>query len=611
MMKNPVLEVSGLRTHFFTPNGVIKAVDGISFSIERGEVLGLVGESGSGKSMAAFSLLNLIDPPGKIVEGSIKFEGRELVGLSNAQMREIRGRRIAMIFQDPVMTLNPVMTIADQMILAVKAHSGATRQAARIKSIAALERVGIPNAARRIDQYPHQFSGGMRQRVAIAVALLHDPALILADEPTTALDVSIQAQILAEIRQLVQDLGIALIWISHDLAVVASISDRVAVMYGGKIVETGDVHEVLASPAHAYTRALLNAMPSRHSPGSELPLMSQTTNSEKDAAHRSLNGLEPLISIDVPSNVLRGKPTTGQSDARTPLLRVENVSKVYAAQPLLLSRIAVRAGIMKPEPAFRAVDDVTLTIARGETLGLVGESGSGKTTLGRMISGILAPSEGRILLEGSPVRSSARAARKATLRVQTVFQDPFSSLDPRLRIGDLLAEGPVAHGLTSRASSRAYIQRWLQLVGLDAQYRDRYPHELSGGQRQRVAIARALAMQPDLLVCDEPVASLDVSIQGQIINLFRKLKIELGLSMLFISHDLSVVRHLADRVAVMRRGRIVEIGDASSIYDKPKHEYTQNLLNSTLSIEDILDRKFTNRRESDVSYNAKHPNIAR
>lgn len=582
-MTVPLLEIKDLRTHFHTSDGLVRAVDGVSFSLERGEILGLVGESGSGKSITAFSMLNLIDPPGKIVGGSIKLEGKELTTLSNAAMRDIRGRRIAMIFQDPMMTLNPVMTIADQMILAVRAHSDMSRHDARLKSIASLDRVGIRDAEKRIDQYPHQFSGGMRQRVAIAIALLHDPVLILADEPTTALDVSIQAQILAEIRQLVQDIGIAFIWITHDLAVVASIANRVAVMNSGKIVEMGDVRHVLSSPVHPYTRALLDAMPSRHPPGSELPLTSTRPQLENNDPTVSAHNQHVDHSDDILTRVHKQDPELLYK-ADAPILRIESVYKSYTQPEPFLAKVASRLGFAKPQRDFLAVDDVTLNILRGETLGLVGESGSGKSTLGRIAAGILAPSQGKILLDGEPVRELRVNGEKTTIRVQTIFQDPFSSLDPRLRIGNLLAEGPIVHGLTSRASSREYIRQWLHLVGLDPDYGNRFPHQFSGGQRQRIAIARALAMQPDLLICDEPVASLDVSIQSQIINLFRKLKHDLKLSMLFISHDLGVVRHLADRVAVMNAGKIVEAGTIEQVYDNPQHEYTRELLRSTLSL---------------------------
>jgi peptide/nickel transport system ATP-binding protein len=553
-----LLEVRDLSTHFFTRAGVVKAVDGVSFSLRRGEVMGLVGESGSGKSVTGFSIIGLIDPPGRVAGGSVKLEGRELTGLPQDELRALRGKTVSMVFQDPLMTLNPVLTIGEQIRLALEAHRKITATEARRRAIEGLAQVRIPDPEATVDFYPHQLSGGMRQRVAIAIALLHGPKLIICDEPTTALDVSIQAEILAEMKELVAELGTALIWISHDLATVASIAQHVAVMRLGKIVEEGPMLDVLTRPQHPYTRALLDALPSRAKPGTYL-----------------LRGEVPDAAPPPRLPAAKAEPA---GDEAAPYFVLDDVSKRFETRTGSLRALAEKLGLAKPAVSVLAVDSVSLTVPRGEALGLVGESGSGKSTLGRMAAGIYAPSAGTVRLSGQPVMSTGETPRKLTTRVQTIFQDPFASLDPRMRIGDSISEGPLAHGLVDRAQTDAYVRDWLSAVGLDPAVAGRYPHQFSGGQRQRVAIARALAMQPDLVICDEPVASLDVSIQAQILNLLMRLRSELGLTLIFISHDLSVVRHLCERVAVMYRGRIVEEGPAAEVYDRPRHDYTKRLL---------------------------------
>ena len=555
----PLLDVSNLKTWFPSGQGEVKAVDGISFSVAPGEVLGLVGESGSGKSITGFSIIGLIDEPGRIVEGSIKLEGRELVGLPAHELRAIRGKAISMVFQDPMMTLNQVLSIGTQIKLALEAHENISSSDARERAIKALAQVRISDPERKVDFFPHQFSGGMRQRVAIAIALLHRPKLIICDEPTTALDVSIQAEILAEMKELVADLGTALIWISHDLAVVSSIADRVAVMKSGKIVEIGPALGVLTKPQHDYTKALLEALPSRAKPGELLLRGSGIADAAPPPRKTATANLPPLGS---------------------PYLVIDNAVKRFEKPVGLLHGLAIQSGLSQPVAVVKAVDGVSITVNRGEVLGLVGESGSGKSTLGRMAAGITVPTAGAVSLNGQPVMSAGRSPSKITTRIQTIFQDPFASLNGRMRIGDIVAEGPLAHRLVSRAEAPDYVKRWLAAVGLDPTFANRFPHQFSGGQRQRIAIARALAMQPDVIVCDEPVASLDVSIQAQIINLLIRLRSELDLSLLFISHDLSVVRHLCDRVAIMYQGRIVEEGKTSAIYANPQHDYTKRLLDA-------------------------------
>ena len=560
-MTTPLLQVSDLKTYFHTARGVMKAVDGVSFNLAPGEVMGLVGESGSGKSITGFSIIGLIDQPGRIESGSsIKLEGREIVGLPADQLRAIRGKTISMVFQDPMMTLNPVLSIETQIRLALEAHEKVSAAEARKRAIAALAQVRIPDPEQKVDFYPHQFSGGMRQRVAIAIALLHKPKLVIADEPTTALDVSVQAEILAEMKELVKKIGTALIWVSHDLATVASIADHVAVMKSGRIVEAGPTLDVLLKPRHPYTRGLLDALPSRAEPGAMLA--------------RNSGDSEP----DPAPPPRREAAAKAPARADAPYFVIDGVSKQFRRNTGLMHAIGEKIGLARPVPFVNAVDKVSLMLSRGDALGLVGESGSGKSTLGRMAAGIYVPTAGTVRLQGEPVMSSGRSARKITTRIQTIFQDPFASLDPRMHIGDAISEGPLAHGLVTRAQAGEYVRQWLAAVGLDPAFAGRYPHQFSGGQRQRVAIARALAMQPDIGVCDEPVASLDVSIQAQIINLLIRLRQELNLTLIFISHDLSVVRHLCDRVAIMYRGRIVEAGETADIYNNPKDDYTRRLL---------------------------------
>ncbi|CAM5774192.1 dipeptide ABC transporter ATP-binding protein [Mesorhizobium amorphae] len=552
-----LLKVENLRTYFETERGVVKSVDGISFEVRKGEIFGLVGESGSGKSITGFSLIGLLDANGKVQPGSsVRLEGREIVGLPDQELRRIRGRDIAMVFQDPMMTLNPVIKIVDQIAMAIRAHEKASDQEVRRRAIEALARVRIVEPDKKIDQYPHQFSGGMRQRVAIAIALLHKPRLVIADEPTTALDVSVQADILKEMKALVAELGVSMIWISHDLATVSQISQRIAVMRRGKIVETGSVTQVLGAPQHSYTQGLLDALPSRARPGELL-------------ASAATESSGPIVLDDL------AKAAPKAADGA--FVQVDDVDMVFERAVGRVGRFAQKFGISQPTHAVHAVKGATLTIAQGEVLGLVGESGSGKSTLGRIVCGIYTPTAGKVTVAGRKVREGQR---KLGTGVQMIFQDPYASLDPRRTIFQSVADGPLAHGLTTRREARAYVNRWLKAVAFDPALADRYPHQFSGGQRQRIAIARALALQPELIVCDEPVASLDVSIQAQVINLLIELRRTLNLTLLFISHDLSVVRHLCDRVVVMHHGRIVEEAEVGQLFEAPQQAYTRMLLDA-------------------------------
>jgi len=554
-LSSPLLQVERLRTYFDTERGLIKAVDDISFSVEKGQILGLVGESGSGKSITGFSLIGLIDRPGQIQpESSIKFEDRELVGLAEHELRAIRGKQISMIFQDPMMTLNPVVKIIDQIGMALRAHQSISAPEIRTRAIEALRQVQIVKPEEKVNHYPHQLSGGQRQRVAIAIALLHRPKLVIADEPTTALDVSVQAEILAQVKILVKELDISMIWISHDLATIAAISQQVAVMRWGKIVETGSVAQVLHAPQHDYTKNLLDALPARKQPG------------------QRLSQAQAILNTPAPLSITQDKMENDD------FVRVENIDKIYQKPVGLLRRLGQQRGLIPPPPAVKAVNAASFTMVRGEALGLVGESGSGKSTLGRIVCGIETPLSGTVLVGNKPVIHQGSRGGKAGTSVQMIFQDPFASLNPRRTIFQSLVEGPIAHGLCRRDNARSYINSWLEAVAFDPRLANRYPHQFSGGQRQRVAIARALAMQPQLIVCDEPVASLDVSIQAQVLDLLLQLKSELSLTLLFISHDLSVVRHLCDRVLVMYHGQIIEQGSVEQIFSHPTQAYTKMLL---------------------------------
>jgi peptide/nickel transport system ATP-binding protein len=532
MNAHHLLDIRNLSVEFRSGGGTVHAVRDVSLHVDRGETLVVMGESGSGKSVSASAVMDILDsPPGFVTSGEVLFEGQDLLRLPTDERRRINGEKIAMIFQDPLAYLNPVYNVGWQIAETLRAHQGMGLKAGREQAIRLLARVGIPDPERRVDHYPHQFSGGQRQRVMIAMAIANAPQLLIADEPTTALDVTVQAQILELLRDLLRETGMGLLMITHDLGVVADIADRAVVMKDGRIVESGPVREVFRAPKHPYTQKLLAAIPGR----SGLP------------PHR-----QP---VDAP-----------------PLIEVRDLVKHYPPAGGLFGR-------HDGEPV-KAVDGVSLDLRRGETLGIVGESGSGKSTLGRMILRLEEPTSGRGIFDGKDLFAlPAAELLRFRRRVQVVFQDPFASLNPRMTVYDIVSEPWTVHkDVVPRPRWRSRVTELLEQVGLKPEHAQRWPHQFSGGQRQRIAIARALALQPEIIVCDEAVSALDVSIQAQIIALLAELRDTLGLSYLFITHDLALLREFADRIVVMRRGKIVEAGNCARIFDRPQHPYTQTLL---------------------------------
>ena len=553
MTQEPILDVADLRIAFRSAGKSIPAVRGLSFNLRRGEILALVGESGCGKSATAQAVMRLLpEPPAEIAGTHALFEGRDLLRLSEAEMRNIRGNRISMIFQDPLSTLNPVMKVGDQIAEVFVRHKGMGWDAARKEAVRMLDLVRIPEAARRASDYPHLFSGGMRQRVAIATAIAARPSVLIADEPTTALDVTIQAQILELIRSLQREEEMAVLFITHDMGVVAEIADRMVVMNGGQAVESGTTEAIFADPREAYTRTLISAVPRLG----------------------AMNGFgqpmrfPPPGRIDTPPSELL-MPDTVRADER-PLIEVRNLSV----------RFGGRAGLFRATgSSVHAVENVSFSIQPGETLALVGESGCGKSSTGRAIVRLNEPTRGSILLEGRDIAGiRGEDLKRMRRRVQMIFQDPFASLDPRMSVGAAIAEPLVVHRLLDRRSARTRVLELLAQVGLKPEMADRLPHEFSGGQRQRICVARALALEPSLIVADESVSALDVSIKAQVVNMMLELQRKLGLSYLFISHDMAVVERVSHRVAVMYLGEIVEIGPRAEIFGNPRHPYTQRLM---------------------------------
>ncbi|MFB6502941.1 MULTISPECIES: ABC transporter ATP-binding protein [unclassified Streptomyces] len=566
-----LVEVSGLSISF----GDVRAVEDLSFSLEAGGALGVVGESGSGKSASAYALLGLHRGTGAEVGGSVRVAGVDVNAADDAELRALRGAKAAMVFQDPLSSLDPYYAVGDQIAEVYRVHNRASRRAARARAVEVLDRVGIPDAARRSRSRPHEFSGGMRQRALIAMALACEPQLLIADEPTTALDVTVQAQILDLLHGLRRETGMGLLLVTHDVGVAAESVDEVLVMQSGRAVERGPVGEVLVAPREPYTRALLAAVPRvtqpRVAPGTEV-----APDGSGVAGASGIAEVPGAVGASGTAEVPRAVGVSGIAEvpggAEVPGA-AGGPGEAAEAADVLVEAVDVRQVFGRGKSAFAAVDGVSLTVRRGETLGVVGESGSGKTTLGRMLVGLREPTSGRL-------------TRRA--RVQMVFQDPVSSLNPRRSIGESVADPLRAAGERDESVIGARVRDLLTRVGLDPESYHRYPHEFSGGQRQRVGIARALAAEPELIVCDEAVSALDVTTQAQVTALLARLQRELGLALVFIAHDLAVVRQVSDRVAVMRRGRIVEEGEVDEVYGNPRDPYTRQLLAAVPALDPAL-----------------------
>ncbi len=624
----PILQVQDLHVTFPSEDGAVHAVRGLNFSLNKGEVLGIVGESGSGKSVTSMAIMGLLEETAR-VEGAIKLYGTDILGRSDAYLSQLRGKTLSMVFQDPLSALTPVYSIGTQLVEALQIHQQMSKEAAEERAIELLELVGIPNPKIRIKAFPHEFSGGMRQRVMIAMAIANDPDLIICDEPTTALDVTIQAQILELLKTAQRETGAAVIMITHDLGVIADLADNVQVMYAGRIVESGTVEDIFYAPQMPYTIGLLGALPRPDeksdkalatldgNPPSMLveptgcpfaprcplataeclagePVLAPAASakeSTRDVPHRAAcikssriwdEHLSYLDIFPVPRNIDRGAGRRNREKRET-VLQIEDLVKTF---PL------TKGAIFKRQVGtVHAVDGISLEIKAGETVGLVGESGCGKTTTLLQILDLEAPESGRIVVLGKDAAKVGKAGRKEIRQdLQVVFQDPMAAIDPRMPISDIIAE-PLKYNGYSKAQIHERTAELMKLVGLEPAHLNRYPRHFSGGQRQRIGIARALALEPKLLVLDEPVSALDVSIQAGVINLLDELKSELGLSYLFVAHDLSVVRHIADRVAVMYLGKIVEQGDVEEVFEQPQHPYTQALLSAIPVPDPIVERE--------------------
>ncbi len=621
----PLLQIEDLHTDIRLRSATVHALDGVSLNVEAGECLGIVGESGCGKTMTALSIMQLLPPGGHIVGGSITLGAQKISALDDDGMRSVRGNEVGMIFQDPMTSLNPTMTIGDQIAETVLLHRGADKKTGLARAVEVLGLVGMPRPAERISNYPHQLSGGMRQRVMIAMALACEPKLLIADEPTTALDVTIQKQILELIDDLRKRLGMAVILVTHDLGVIAGRADRAAVMYAGKLVETTSTLRLFANPRHPYTEALFGALPEKAADGSErlysipgMPpdLTNPPTGCRFAARCRyvqdSCRENDPQLEGDSWDHAYRcffpvGQVHDDEQAAKLEVAEVAHARRARATAPEnddgfllkadhLVKNFSVTSGavLQRKIGEVSAVADVSFTIRPGQTFGMVGESGCGKTTIGRLIAGLEKANDGSIVLDGEDlVQLSKRERRRRSPKIQLMFQDSYASMDPRMRVGPILREPLAIQGIGSRQEQRNKIAAILDEVGLPRAAIDRYPHEFSGGQRQRLGLARALILRPKLVVADEPVSALDVSIQAQILNLMLDLQRDLGLTYLFISHDLSVVRYLSNTIGVMYLGKMVEIGPSDEVYYRPVHPYTRGLIDTV----PVADPKLAQARE--------------
>jgi peptide/nickel transport system ATP-binding protein len=600
---DPVLGVSNLRTQLDTPRGTVHAVDGVDLELRKGECFALVGESGSGKSMTALSLMRLLPEAGRIADGRVLLDGQDLLALPEAAMRAVRGRRVAMIFQEPASALNPVLTVGRQIAEVIERHTG--NKNPRDKVLELLDAVGIPDAARRSEEYPFQLSGGLKQRVMIAAALAAEPEVLIADEPTTALDVTIQAQILDLLARLQQEREMAILLITHDLGIVARMAQRVAVMYAGEIVEVAGRDEFFAAPQHPYSQKLFQSLPSAQKRGAELSVIAGQVPpltggfvgcrfvERCDFAYLRCRHEAPgLTALPGPRLARCHLREDGLAAPRkdAPEADIDDATQVALASAPVLAELEdlrvhfpIRKGVFKRTVGYvKAVDGVSLAVRAGRTLALVGESGCGKTTAGKALLRLIPPTGGRVVFAGKDLASLSRAElRAARGGMQIVFQDPYASLNPRMRVAEILAEGMLSLGIGRTDKDRMYrVAELLEQVGLPMEALARYPHEFSGGQRQRIAIARALAVEPRLIVCDEPTSALDVSVQAQILNLLKSLQDRLGVAYLFITHNISIVEYLAHEVAVMYLGRIVERGTVEEVLGNPRHPYTAALLSA-------------------------------
>ena len=580
-----LLQIKNLSVDFETKYSSTSAVKNVSLEINKGEIVAVVGESGSGKTVTSLSILQLLQsPPAKYSSGEILFSKKgtkqtDLLKLSEQEMRNIRGNEIAMIFQEPMTSLNPVQTCGSQVMEAIQLHEKKNKNSARKKTIELFEQVQLPNPVNILDCYPHQLSGGQKQRVMIAMAMSCNPSLLIADEPTTALDVTVQKTILQLIKNLQQQHEMGVIYITHDLSLVAEIADKVIVMYKGSVVETDSVKDIFLTAQHPYTKALLACRPVLHSKGKRLPVVSDFLHEDTKTSDKlSVTGDEEKENIqhstfNIQHSTFTSELQTKNYKLQTPLLKVQNLKVYFPVRKIFFGKILLE---------FKAVDDVSFEIMKGETVGLVGESGCGKTTLGRALIRLIEPTAGNILFEGKDIahieKNEMRRMRK---NIQIIFQDPYGSLNPRITIGSAIQEPMKIHGLLqSNKQRKDKVIELLEKVDLKPEHFNRYPHEFSGGQRQRICIARALGLNPEFLICDESVSALDVSVQAQVLNLLNDLKKEFGFTSIFISHDLSVVRYISDWIMVMNKGRIEESGTAEEVYFHPKEDYTKKLIAS-------------------------------